>query len=146
MQLSDSLFARFWNPCMFLLLVSVFMTVMMSLVMVHKQQAWQVVRAGHTVPVEVIRKTTGSGGRHTSYVIHFLYQGQAHVVGVSHRYWQQVNAPGTGELFHSPTYPDVFVAPDSLDSDERERVPGYALIAFFLFCVGYSGWKLIKDK
>ncbi|MBC6608920.1 hypothetical protein H8B13_19015 [Hymenobacter sp. BT188] len=146
MRPSDNLFARLWNPYTFLLLLSVFMTVMMSLVMVHKQQAWQVVRAGHTVPVDIVRKTAGSGGKHPSYVVHFVYQGQARVVNVGRQYWQAVNAPGTGALFHSAVYPDLFVGPGSLDSDERDKVPGYVLIGFFVFCVGYSGWHLIKNE
>ncbi len=146
MRPSANLFERLLNPYTLLLLLSVFMAVMMSLVAAHKHQAWQVVREGHTVPVDIVRKTAGSSGKHKSYFVHFLYQGQAHAVGVSRQYWQKVNDQGTFELFHSPLYPDVFVAPGSIDSDESDKVPGYLLIGFFFFCGGYSVWKLVKNE
>jgi len=146
MRSSSNLFGRLLNPYTFLLLLSVFMAVMMSLVAVHKHQAWQVVREGNTVPVDIVRKTAGSSGKHKSYFVHFLYQGQAYSVGVSRQHWQKVNDQGTVELFHSPVYPDLFVAPGSIDSDESDKVPGYSLIALFLFCGGYSIWKLVKNS
>jgi len=124
-----------------MLLLSAAIAVMMSLVMVHKYRVVRVVQQGQMVPVEVVKAS--SVGRKLS--VHFRYQGQEGSVDITPQYWQQVKGQRAIMLFHSPAYPDVFVAPNPLYSEKYELMVGVLLVGFFVYSTVYF-WKLVNDE